>query len=78
MDIIYILFYKKQDLLLSTKTDFKKSFIFQLFPFISYPIKVVIILMLLKLLQVEQNDIINCIPNRKAIVLINDNNSRAL
>lgn len=40
--------------------------------------KVVFIFMLLKLFQVKQNLIINCIPNRKAIAFINKNNQKAM
>lgn len=43
-----------------------------------YPIGVVIILMPLKLLQAEQNSMINRIINEKAIALTDKNNQRAV
>lgn len=76
VEAIWTLFYKRQDLLLLAKTGFGKSLIFQLVPFMPDPTGVVIILMPLELLQVEQNAMINRIPNGKAIALTGKNNQK--
>lgn len=78
VDAIWTLFYEQRDLLLHAKTGFGKSLIFQLLPFMTSPTGIVLILMPLKLLQVEQNAIINRTPNGKAIALTGDNNSGVL
>lgn len=59
VDARYTLFYEQKDLLLLAKTGFSKSLIFQLLPIIYDPTAVVILLMPLKLLQAEQNSMIN-------------------
>lgn len=59
VDAICTLFYEQKDLLLLAKTGFGKILIFQLIPFMLNPTGVVLILMPLKLLQVEQNAMIN-------------------
>ena len=74
VNAICTLFYEKRDLLLLAKTGFGKSLIFQLIPFLSSIPGVVLMLMLLKLHQVEQNKIINFIPYGKGIVLNGENN----
>ena len=76
IDAIYTIFYAQKDLLLLAKIRFEKSLIFQLIPFMLNPTGVVFILMLLKLLQTEQNAIINQILNGKAIALIDENNQK--
>lgn len=58
-DALWTLFYQTTDLLLLVKTEFGKSLIFQLRLFMSSLCRVVLILMPLKLFQVEQNTIIN-------------------
>lgn len=59
------------------KTKFGKSQIFQLLLFIMMlQIGVVLTLMSLKLLQVEQREIINQLPHGKAIVLNRENNQK--
>lgn len=74
VDAVWTLFYEQRDLLLLAKTGFGKNLIFQLLPFMFEPTGIVIILMPLKLLQVEQNTMINRIPNGKAIALTGENN----
>ena len=76
IDAIWTLFYQKKDLLLLARTGFGKSLIFQLVPFMENPTGVVIILMPLKLLQAEQNAMINRIPIGKAIALTGNNNQK--
>lgn len=78
VNAVWTLFYEQRDLLLLAKTGFGKSLIFQLLPFMFEPTGIVIILMPLKLLQVEQNAMINCIPNGKAIALTGENNQKQL
>lgn len=78
IDAIYMLFYDHKDLLLLAKTGFEKSLIFQLILFMLDPTGVVIILMPLKLFQVEQNAMINCIPTGKAIALTGNNNNKQM
>lgn len=78
VDAIWTLFYERRDLLLLSKTGSGKSLIFQLIPFMVDPTGVVLILMPLKLLQAEQNSMINCIPNGKAIALTGENNQKAV
>ena len=78
VDAIWTLFYERRDLLLLAKTGFGKSLIFQLIPFMLDPTGVVLILMPLKLLQAEQNSMINCIPNGKAIALTGENNHKVV
>lgn len=78
VEAIQTLFYKQRDLLLLVKTGFGKSLIFQLIPFILDLTDIVIILMPLKLLQAEQNAMINCILNGKAIALTGENNLKAV
>ena len=73
---IYTLFHEKIDLLLLAKTGFGKSLIFQLFPFMTATPGVVLILMPLKLLQAEQSELINQIPQGKGTVLNGENNTR--
>lgn len=73
---VWTLFYERKDLLLIAQTGFGKSLIFQLIPFISQPPGVVIILMPLKLLQAEQNAMINRLPKGKAIALTGENNQK--
>lgn len=67
-DAICTLFYEKIDLLLLAKTGFGKSLIFQLLPFMTATPGVVLILMPLKLLQAEQSELINRIPQGKGIL----------
>lgn len=76
-DAVWTLSFECRDLLLLAKTGFGKSLIFQLPPFMSMPPGVVIVLMPLKLLQAEQNAMINRIPNGKAIALIGENNQQS-
>ena len=76
LEAIWTLFYEQRDLLLLAKTSFGKSLIFQLLPFMLDPTGVVLILMPLKLLQAEQNAMINLIPNGKAIALTGENNQK--
>ena len=78
IEAIWTLFYKRKDLFLLTKTGFRKSLIFQLLPFmIPAPTsRVILVLMPLKLLQLEQSDIINRILHGKAIVLNGENNQK--
>lgn len=78
VDALYTLFYKQRDLLLLAKTGFGKSLIFQLLPSIYDPTGVVIILMPLKLLQAEQNNMINRIATGKAIALTGENNQKVV
>lgn len=78
VDAVWTLFYEQRDLLLLAKTGFGKSLIFQLLPFMFEPTGIVIILMPLKLLQAEQNTMINRIPNGKAIALTGENNQKAV
>lgn len=73
---VWTLFYERKDLLLIARTGFGKSLIFQLIPFISQPPRVVIILMPLKLLQAEQNAMINRLPKGRAIALTGENNQK--
>ncbi|MCJ1471297.1 hypothetical protein MMC07_009945 [Pseudocyphellaria aurata] len=76
VEAIRTLFYEQTDLLLLAKTGFDKSLIFQLVPFMTSSTGVALVLMLLKLLQAEQSDLINRrIPSGKAIVLNGDNNT---
>lgn len=74
MDALYTLFYKQKNLLLLAKIGFDKSLIFQLLPFMYDHTGVFISLMPLKLLQTEQNNMINQIANGKAITLTGENN----
>lgn len=78
VDALYTLFYKQKDLLLLAKTGFGKSLIFQLLPFMYDPTGIVIILMPFKLLQAEQNNMINRIANGKAIALTGENNQKVV
>ncbi len=78
VDAVWTLFYERRDLLLLAKTGFGKSLIFQLLPFMFEPTRVVIILMPLKLLQEEQNSLINRIASGNAIVLTGENNQKAV
>ena len=76
MEAICTLFYKQRDLLLLAKTEFGKSLIFQLVPFLSAKPGVVLTLMPLKLLEAEQSEMINRIPQGKGIVLNGENNNK--
>ena len=76
VEVICTLFYEQRDLLLLAKTGFGKSFIFQLVPFLSVKPGVVLTLMPLKLLQTEQSEMINRIPQGKGIVLNGENNNK--
>ena len=78
VEAVSILFYERRDLLLLAKTGFGKSLIFQILPFMFHLTGVVIILMPLKLLQAEQNSMINRIASRKAIALTEENNNKAV
>ena len=78
VEAIWTLFYEQKDFLLLARTGFGKSLIFQLIPFMLNPTGVVLILMPLKLLQAEQNSIINRISNGKAIALTGENNLKAV
>lgn len=78
VEAVSTLFYERRDLLLLAKTGFGKSLIFQILPFIFNPTGVVIILMPLKLLQAEQNSMINRIASEKAIALTGKNNNKAV
>lgn len=78
MDAIYTLFYEKIYLLLLAKTGFGKSLIFQLLLFMTATPGVILILMPLKLLQVEQNKLINQLPRGKGIVLNGENNMHSV
>ena len=69
VDAICTLFYKRKDLLLLAKTVLGKSLIFQFIPFLTSIPGVILMLISLKLLQVEQSEIINCIPYGKSIIL---------
>lgn len=60
------------------KTGFVKSLIFQLISFMLDPTGVVFILMPLKLLQAEQNGMINRVPTGKAIALARENNQKSV
>lgn len=72
--VICTLFYEKINMLLFVMTSFSRSLIFQDFLFmIARPI-VVLISMSLKLLQIEQNLLINQIYYNKDIVLNGKNN----
>lgn len=77
VDAVSTLFYERRDLLLA-KTGFGKSLIFQILPFMFHPTGVVIILMPLKLLQAEQNSMINRIASGKAIALTGEDNHKAV
>ena len=75
IDAIWTLFYERRDLLLLAKTGFGKSLIFQVLPFMTSVIGVVLVLMPLKLLQAEQSAMINKkLPNGHAIILNGNNN----
>lgn len=76
VNAISYLFYERTDLLLLTKTSFGKSIIFQLLTFMTAGPGVVLILMPLKLLQAEQSEMINQLPNGKALVLNGENNQK--
>lgn len=76
VEAISTLFYEQRDLLLLAKTGFGKSLIFQLAPFLSTRPGVELTLMLLKLLQVEQSEMINRIPQGRGIVLNGENNNK--
>lgn len=78
VEAVSTLFYERRDLLLLAKTGFGKSLIFQILPFMFNPTGVVIILMPLKLLQAEQNSMINQIASGKAIALTGENNNKAV
>ena len=85
VEAVSTLFYERRDLLLLAKTGFGKSLIFQILPFMFNPTGVmfnptgvVIILMPLKLLQAEQNSMINRIASGKAIALTGENNNKAV
>lgn len=75
-DAISCLFYDQSNFLLLAKTGFGKSIIFQLLPFMTPIAGVVLILMSFKLLQAEQSQMINQIPNGKALVLNGENNHK--
>lgn len=77
VDVVWNLFYAKRDLFLLARTGFGKSLIFQLIPFMFSQTRVIIVLMPLKLLQAEQNSIINRVASSKAIALTGDNNQKA-
>lgn len=66
---------QERDLLLLAKTGFGKSLIFQLMPFLIATPCVVLTLIPLKLLHVEQSEMIDCIPHGKDIVLNGENNA---
>ena len=74
VDAISCLFYEQTNLLLLAKTGFGKNIIFQLLPFMTTAPGVVLILMPLKLLQAEQSEMINQLPNGKVLVLNGENN----
>ena len=76
VEAISTLFYEQRDLLLLAKTGFGKSLIFQLAPFLSARPGVVLTLMPLKLLQAEQSEMINRIPQGRGIVLNGENNNK--
>lgn len=78
MKAVSTLFYERRDLFLLARTDYGKSLIFQILPFIFNPTGVVIIFMPLKLLQGKQNSITNRIASRKAIALTKNNNNKAV
>lgn len=78
VDAVWTLFYEQRDLLLLAKTGFGKSLILQLLPFMFEPTGIVIIFMPLKLLQAEQNSLINQIASGKAIALTRENNQKAV
>ena len=78
VEAVSTLFYERRDFLLLVKTGFKKSLIFQILPFMFNLTGVVITLMPLKLLQAEQNSMINRIASGKAIALIGENNNKAV
>lgn len=77
VDAIRTFFFEQRDLLLLAKTGFGKSLIFQLLPFMTPVLGLVLILMPLKLLQAKQSIMINRIANAKSIVLNGDNNLAA-
>ena len=77
VEAIYTLFYEQRDLLFLAKTGFGKSLIFQLLPFMTTPMGVVLILISLKLLQAEQSEIINQLPQKKAIILNGENSQKS-
>lgn len=78
VEAICTLFYEQRDLLLLAKTGFGKSLIFQMIPFMTATTGVVLILMPLKLLQAEQSQTINRIPQAKAIVLNGENSQKSV
>lgn len=78
VDAVWTLFYERRDLLLLAKTGFGKSLMFQLLPFMFEPTGVIIILMPLKLLQAEQNSLINRIASGKVIALTGENNQKSV
>lgn len=65
-------------MLLLIKIGFGKSLIFQFFPFLSATLGVVLTLLPLKLLQVEQSEKINLLPERKYFVLNRKNNTNSV
>lgn len=62
------------NLLFLVKTGFGKSIIYQLLSFIIVILRIVLILLLFKLLLMEQNKMINQLPNKKVLVLNDKSN----
>ena len=78
VEAICTLFYNQRNLLLLAKTGFRKSLIFQLVPFMNPAPGVLLILIPLKLLQAEQCEMINRLPQGKAIVLNGENSQKSV
>lgn len=78
INAIYILFFEKKDLLLFANISFRKSLIFQILLFFILVLRVVLTLILLKLLQIEQNELINKLSRVKNIIFNSKNCSNIM
>lgn len=76
IDAIQTLFYEYKDFLIFAKTGFRKSFIFQLLPFMISTTRIVLILVILKLLQTEQSTTINLRLLKCNTIVLNRNNNK--
>lgn len=76
--VVYILYYKRRDLLFIAKTGFRKTLIFLLILFLLTIPHIVLILMLLKLFQTKYSKMINYLLEEKDIVLNRKNNINSI
>lgn len=73
IEIIQKLLFEQRNFLLNAKIGFRKNFIFQLVLFFTTTSGIVLPLMSLKLLQIEQNKLINWLSKERNIVFNSEN-----